>query len=153
MESVPEYVSVPVPVHRVQEVYELLARQRVRPTEGHQAGEEGYADGWSRALVDRMFLESSEAMRRILLALAQEPASWVTTKQIASACGLTPRQVVASFGPFEKRIRGRYGMGRWPFEAREFVDAGIFKYCMSPTTAERITELTVSAAVHESSSS
>ncbi|MHB1342559.1 MAG: hypothetical protein ACYCX5_12490 [Coriobacteriia bacterium] len=56
---------------------------------------------------------------------------------------MTTRQVIASLGPFEKRVRGRYGMGQWPFAAREFVDAGIFKYSMSPEVARQILDLAV----------
>ena len=144
-----EFVSVPVPVDRVQEVYELLARRPSRRTSGHRSTENGDGEVWSRPLIDRMFVESSEAMRRILSAIAQASPGWVTTKDIAVASGLSARQVVASLGPFEKRVRGRYGMNRWPFEAREFVDAAIFKYSMSPETANRIRELMAQAEEHE----
>ena len=136
-----EFVSVPVPVGRVQEVYELLAQQPARPSVAPQTIENGYPDGWSRELMDRMFVESSGAMRRILGAIAQEAPGWVTTAQIAEMSNMSARQVVASLGPFEKRCRGRYGMDRWPFMAREFVDAGVLKYSMSNETARRILEL------------
>jgi hypothetical protein len=140
-----ELVSVPVPVDRVQEVYELLAKPPARPAVVHQETEDGYADGWNRSRLDRMFVESSEAMRRILNAIAQASPRWVTTNEIASASDMSARQVVASLGPFEKRVRGRYAMSCWPFEAREFVDAGAFKYRMSPETANRIGTLVVQA--------
>lgn len=136
-----EFVSVPVPAERVQEVYALLARQPLRATAAQHVSEDGYPDGWDRALIERMFIESSSAMRRILAAIAYRSPGWITTGEIADAASLTARQVVASLGPFEKRIRGRYGMGRWPFDAREFVDAGIFKYSMSPEVASQITGL------------
>lgn len=138
-----EFVSVPVPVERVQEVYELLARQPRRRPSIHQVTEDGYSEGWNRAAVDRMFLESSEPMRRILAAIAKASPEWVTTKDIAEASGLTARQVVASFGPFEKRVRGRYAMSTWPFEAREFVDVGSYKYAMSSVTADVVNALAV----------
>jgi hypothetical protein len=144
-----DFVSVPVPADRVQEVYELLARAQSRPSVGHLATDPGYSEGWNQALLDRMFQESSSAMRRILKAIADRSASWVTTNEIAGAAGLTGRQVVASFGPFEKRIRGRYGMRHWPFETREFVDAGVFKYCMSAEPANRILTLMEEAERHE----
>jgi len=138
----PDFVSVPVPVDRVQEVYELLAQPRFGRLSGHRVVADDQSEVWSQPLIDRMFLESSEAMRRILLAIAQASPRWVTTNDIAGSSGLTARQVVASLGPFKKRVRGRYGMSRWPFEAREFVDAGIFKYSMSPETASQILGLT-----------
>jgi hypothetical protein len=146
-----DFVNVPVPTDRVQEVYELLAREQSRPSVRHLATDPGYSEGWNEALLDRMFHESSGAMRRILKAIADRSASWVTTKEIADAAGLTGRQVVASFGPFEKRIRGRYRMRHWPFETREFVDAGVFKYCMSAEPASRILDLMSETERHEAS--
>ncbi|TDB39030.1 MAG: hypothetical protein D9V44_05020 [Actinobacteria bacterium] len=137
----PEFVSVPVPVDRVQEVYELLSRETIRSSSERQSASLDRANTWSEPLIDRMYVESSSAMRRILHAIAEASPGWVTTTDIATASGLTPRQVVASLGPFEKRVRGRYAMNGWPFEARQFVDAGIFKYSMSPETADRIVTL------------
>ena len=93
----PEVVHVPVPVDRLQEVYELLARRSAASAAGG-VSEVGYPSGWSQALIDRMFIESSRAMRSILGALARRSPSWVTTNEIAEASGLTARQVVASFG-------------------------------------------------------
>lgn len=139
----PELVNVPVPVERLQEVYALLAQRPAKPSADHPVLEEGYPAGWSRALVDRMFIESSSTMRRVLTAIAQSSPSWVTTGEIAEACGLTARQVIASLGPFEKRVRGRYAMSRWPFAVREFGDVGIVKYSMSPEVAALIVELAV----------
>lgn len=137
----PEFVSVPVPVERVHEVYELLARRPAKPSLQRPVSEDGYAEGWNQAAIDRMFVESSDAMRRILSAIAGRSPGWITTAEIAEASGLTSRQVVAALGPFEKRVRGRYGMSHWPFASREFVDVGILKYSMTPETAARITEL------------
>jgi hypothetical protein len=67
----------------------------------------------------------------------------VTTADIADASGLSARQVIASLGPFKKRVSGRYGMGHWPFAARELVDAGILEYSMSPEVAKQVLELAV----------
>ena len=137
----PDMVHVPVPVDRLQEVYEVLARRPGGPAVAHVT-DDGYPYGWSQALIDRMFIESSSAMRGILCAVANKSPGWVTTSEIANASGLTARQVVASLGPFEKRCRGRYGMSERLFEARDFVDEGIMKYSMSPRTASRVLELT-----------
>jgi len=137
----PDLVHVPVPVERLQEVYAVLARDPAKTSASQQVLEEGYPAGWSHALMERMFTESSSAMRRILTAIARRSPSWVTTGDIADASGLSTRQVIASLGPFEKRMRGRYGMSHWPFAAREFVDAGILKYSMSPEVAKHVLEL------------
>ena len=145
----PEFVSVPVPAERIHEVYELLARHPASPSGSPKVTDDGYPAGWTRDLIDRMFIESSGAMRRILLAIAKKSPGWATTAEIAEACNLTARQVVASLGPFEKRVRGRYGMSRWPFETREFVNAGLRKFSMLPSTAERIVALTESVNHHE----
>jgi hypothetical protein len=144
-----ELVLVPVPVGRVQEVYELLAREPAGLVSAHHVSDDGYPLGWSEALIDRMFVESSRAVRGILTAIAQRSPDWVTTGEIAAASGLTARQVVASLGPLKKRVRGRYGMKHWPFASREFVDAGILKYSMSPIAADRILELNVQLEQHE----
>jgi len=136
----PEVVHVPVPIDRLQEVYELLAKRPAGSSVVHVA-EDGYPYGWSRDVLDRMFVESSSAMRRILSSMARRSPGWITTSEIARDCELTPRQVVASLGPFGKRVRGRYGMTESPFAAREFVDEGILKYSMSPAVASRILEL------------
>lgn len=135
----PDMVHVPVPVDRLQEVYEVLARRPAASVT--HVSEGGYPNGWNQVLIDRMFVESSRAMRSILCALAHKSPGWVTTRQIAEASGLTARQVVASLGPFDKRCRGRYGMAERPFAAREFVDEGILKYSMSPAVAARTLEL------------
>ncbi|MBN2840501.1 MAG: hypothetical protein JXP37_06080 [Coriobacteriia bacterium] len=137
----PEFVSVPVPVDRVQEVYELLSREPYRLSGERRVVGDGHPEVWNSSMIDRMFVESSSAMRGILHAIAEGSPGWVTIKDISAASGLTARQVAASLGPFEKRIRGRYAMSTWPFEARHFVDAGIFKYSMSPETADRILKL------------
>ena len=141
------FVNVPVPVGRVQEVYRLLAGEPSATAAAPQVTENGYPDGWSHAMIERMFIESSSAMRRILCAIAQGSPRWVTTTEIGEASGLTARQVIASLGPFGKRIRGRYRMTRWPFETREFVDAGVIKYSMSPGTAKGM--IALSAHVEE----
>ena len=144
-----EFVNVPVPVDRVHEVYELLSRRPTGSSASSMVSDDGYPAGWTQDLIDRMFVESSSAMRRILLAIARKSPGWATTAEIAEACDLTARQVVASLGPFEKRVRGRYAMGRWPFETREFVDAGLRKYSMLPATAARIVALAESVERHE----
>jgi hypothetical protein len=145
----PEFVSVPVPVDRVQEVYELLSREPFRPLAERQSTRESHSEVWTHTLIDRMFIESSSAMRSILLAIAEASPDWITTKDVAIVSGLTARQVAASLGPFEKRVRGRYNMGSWPFEARQFVDAGIFKYSMSPETADRVVTLALQVRQRE----
>jgi hypothetical protein len=146
-----DMVSVPVPVDRLQEVYELLAKRPAAPPFAQET-EDGYPYGWSRALIDRMFVESSSAMRRILCSVAEKSPGWITTGQIAEASDLTARQVVASLGPFEKRVRGRYKMSEWPFAARQFVDEGILKYSMSPAVAAVILELAVEMETQENES-
>ena len=143
----PDTVLVPVPVDRLQEVYEVLARRPAGSLVAH-ATDDGYPHGWSRSLIDRMFVESSSAMRRILCSVARRAPGWITTPEMADASGLTARQVVASLGPFGKRVRGRYGMSEWPFAAREFVDEGIMKYSMVPVVAARTLELAAELEMH-----
>lgn len=146
----PEFVNIPVPVERVQDVYELLARpSAVRTATGPQETDNGYPEGWSQPMIERMFIESLSAMRSILCSIAERSPSWLSTSEIGAATELSPRQVIASLGPFEKRVRGRYGMNRWPFEAREYVDAGISRYSMTEGTAAGILSLAAHVEEHE----
>ena len=145
-----EFVNVPVPIERVQEVYRLLASQpAVSPATGPQVTDNGYPEGWSQSMIERMFIESSSPMRGILCTIARSSPGWVTIGEIGATTDLSQRQVIASLGPFEKRIRGRYGMNRWPFETREFVDAGVRKYSMSEGTAAGILSLAEQLQAHE----
>ncbi|MDZ4179714.1 MAG: hypothetical protein U1E29_10885 [Coriobacteriia bacterium] len=143
-----EFVTIPVPANRVLEVYELLARE---PAESSSVPSKGnhHNGGWTDMLIERMFVESSTAVRRILTTIAHGSPGWMGTDEIAKSSRLSVRQVAASLGPLKKRVRGRYGMSQWPFESREFVDAGILKYSMSPRTADQILHLAREVARHE----
>jgi hypothetical protein len=147
-----EFVNIPVPADRVLEVYELLAREPVESASTlYESGGLHHA-GWTDMLIERMFVESSTAVRRILTAIAHRSPGWMGTDEIAQSSGLSVRQVAASLGPLKKRVRGRYGMSQWPFASREFVDAGILKYSMSPRIADRVLQLALEVEQHEGGS-
>ena len=93
----PDMVHVPVPVDGLQEVYEVLARRPAAPSAVHVT-DDGYPYGWSRELFDRMFVESSSAMRRVHHGRGFHVLRWVNTVEIADASGLTARQMVARSG-------------------------------------------------------
>lgn len=141
-----EFVSVPVPVDRVQEVYELLARPKAAVNNPHwtapQSGddESPYADTpeWPDELLDRLVEESSPVMRGILGVMADCSPKWVSTQDIATETELEPRQVVAALGPFFKRVRGRYAKENPPFDAREFPSDGLYRYSMPRENSLRV---------------
>lgn len=141
-----EFVSVPVPVDRVQEVYELLARPKVAVNNPHWTApqssddENPYADTseWPDKLLDRLVEESSPVMRGILGVMADRSPEWVTTADIAKETELQPRQVVAALGPFFKRVRGRYSKENPPFGSREFSADGLYRFSMPRENAMRV---------------
>ncbi|MDO8847714.1 MAG: hypothetical protein Q7W51_04935 [Coriobacteriia bacterium] len=120
-----EFVNVPVPADRVQDVYEFLAKTKRAAFNNPDWDEEqakSYARPpyqWDEELVGRMVQESSEKMRSILRSLAadgvgRDPQS---VDDIAKLTGLERAQVVATLGPFDKRVKGRYGMKVMPFDS------------------------------------
>lgn len=161
-----EFVNIPVPVDRAQEVYELLAKKKGGSNDSAQTsavvglgpGDEGFdpfAGGfdpladefdpyvsrspWTDELLDRMAVDSSPNMRNILGVIADHSPSWVTTGQIADEIdGLTARQVASAFGPFQRRVTNRYKMKALPFEARFFSDEGLYRYSMPGEIAPRM---------------
>src|ERR1035437_10934574 len=96
----PEYVSLPVPVDRGQDVYELLARP----------GGAGAVDGvsatslpWSEELLQRAYDESSKAMRAVLETLASRPGERIPVTELTEAAGLERGQFPGVLGAFGRR--------------------------------------------------
>jgi hypothetical protein len=93
----------PVPAHRVQEVYNILA-QAPAVTMHEPAPASGPEDGWTEQLVRRMIKESGDPMQRMLRMLADADGEEVSTNEIAAALDLPKGAAsvagnVASSGP------------------------------------------------------
>jgi hypothetical protein len=123
-----EFVHVPVPAERVQEVYELLAR---RPEEAAVNG----SRGWSRDNLLRAYRESPEAMKKAFDYLADHAGQEVTTDELAAAIGVTRSQLAGVIGAFGRRKKNRYGQENLPFRAVWSAGAGMSVYEMSPAVA------------------
>ena len=96
------FVMVPVPATRVQEVYELLAK----PAHLSPAGDR---KPWPPETLKRCYRESSEHFQKFLDHLADNAATPVSGGDLAKATGLTYRNGVAGMlGAAGKRIDGRY---------------------------------------------
>lgn len=106
--QVAEFVYVPVPVERVEEVYRLLA--------GLSGNSEASVPDAER-IVKRVFLESEERFRALLRFLAGHPGQPISTTETAEVLGL-PNGVASlagMLGAFARRSKNRYD-GFWPFE-------------------------------------
>jgi hypothetical protein len=144
----PEFVNIPVPVDRVQDVYELLARKKTSFNNPDWKGPNADDGVWSDAQLNRLCVESSPKTRSILGAIAGFGDHWLSTDQIGSEAKLDSTQVVALLGPLFKRVRGRYGMENPPFESRKYTEGG-YRYSMPETYAHRVREILGALAQEE----
>jgi len=118
-----DFVNVPVPAERVQEVYSLLAQQ---PAGGSSRPSVGGADaGWTEALVVRMFKESADPMQHMLRMLADADGAEVSTNEIAAKLDLPKgaASVAGMAGAIGRRVNSRYSMDGLPWTSRwRYVD-------------------------------
>ncbi len=143
-----EFISIPVPVDRVQEVYELLARPKAQPPETKKAwGEEVAPDSGlsdtDRDILVRAYRESQETMRAVFKYLAERAGHGVLMTELAAAVGRTPRQMSGAFGAFGRRFANRYGKdgAKWPFAAYWDYERNMMTYRLSPEAAEVVKKL------------
>lgn len=143
-----EFVSIPVPVDRVQEVYELLARPKAQQPEARKAsGEDALEDGGlteaDRDILVRAYRESQETMRTVFKYLAERAGHSVLMTELAAGVGRTPRQMSGALGAFGRRFANRYAKdgAKWPFAAWWDYERGMMVYRLSPEAAEVVTKL------------
>lgn len=120
-----EFVMVPVPTGRVQEVYALLAQPPGPTGEGVQAGGPNGGAGWNADLVRRMFKESGDPMQKMLRLLAEADGDEISTNEIAVKLGLPKgaMSVAGMAGALGRRVSSRYGMDGPPWTTRwRFID-------------------------------
>lgn len=123
MSSDEQFVSVPVPANRVQEVYALLAQPPVvlQPPAVRGPGE----SDWTEELIRRMYRESGDPMQRMLRILAEADGAEVSTNEIAAALELSKgaSSVAGMAGAIGRRVNSRYGMAGLPWTTRwRYVD-------------------------------
>jgi hypothetical protein len=111
-----EFIMVPVPRERVQEVYRLLATEPVIPTVGSTDGSSSStAEPWSDGDIIRAYRESPGTMKLFLDYLASVAGKPVTAEETAKAVGYTRHQQAGMLGAFGRRVKNRYGRSTWFF--------------------------------------
>lgn len=136
-----EFISIPVPLDRVQEVYEVLGRPRAS-AQATVASTVDTPDGSiDVALVVRAYRESPPAMKKIFDFLASKPGKVSHMTEVAKAIGYTPNQTGGALGAFGRRWKNRYHGGqdtKWPFEAVWDHGVNMMRYSMDSETAKII---------------
>jgi len=137
-----EFISIPVPVDRVQEVYEVLGRPRgpqpAVPTTSLPDKPDAVLDA---ALLARPYRESQEAMKKVFDHLAENSDHDIPMEDLAKAVGYHPHQMAGALGAFGRRWKNRYHRGedvKWPFAAWWDFDRNTMVYKMSAECAEVI---------------
>jgi len=137
--EVPEFVSIPVPVDRVNEVYKLLASPPsnapatvvAKPTEEDWSWLAVHTDAkqdWPVETILRAVLESNPATRRLLKYLADHQGKWLSTPDIAAGLQIKATDIRGPLSGLSRRIKHRYKMQRWFFDAEW--NGQTFKYRM-----------------------
>lgn len=143
-----ELVQVMVPRSSLTPVYALIAeleaeekvngnQQEIKIEDNGQSGEE-----WTRDLIRRMYEESPPGMIRALNHLADCPDLWVTASELTEAIepGRDSHRLGGTLGAFGRRVKNRYGMNTWPFEAKWDHEAHHVNYRMPGWVAEQVLE-------------
>lgn len=133
-----EYISIPIPVERVQEVYELLARRTGTPA---PIGPAPGPDDFDAQLLARAYRESPDAMRKVFDYLADHAPRDVPMTELAKAVGYHPHQMAGALGAFGRRWKNRYHRGvntKWPFNAVWDFSANMVIYSMPAEAASVI---------------
>lgn len=134
------YIQVPVPEEHVPRVYALLASldSEVVDPEPIRVDEPFIpVPELSEALVVRMFKDSEQRHRRLLLFLAENAGNWFYTGELAEELEVpTGRKGMAGvFGAFGRRSKHRYG-GATPWELDwEPEEKEEVRYMMRPEVA------------------
>ena len=136
-----EFLTIPVPIDRVQEVYELLGRPKGATTSAPSSPPSPIAEATDAAVVARAYRESPPAMKKIFDHLAENAEHVVMGNDLAAAIGYHPHQMAGALGAFGRRWKNRYHGGentKWPFASWWDFDVNTMAYKMSAETAEVI---------------
>ena len=158
--AVDDLVQVWVPKEHLAAVYALVARLEAERVENgeHVGGEAAVTTEdidvggmaavelrdrvWSEKpeLLKRLYLESKFGMLRVLNYLADNTHRWVPTSELHAAIEPGRTSKSSPFGPFGRRVGGRYNMPMWPFAADSSVltDQPGLAYRMGEQVAKQI---------------
>jgi hypothetical protein len=137
-----EYINLPVPADRIQEVYELLARPKGSATPAAASPSPDQAEvgepALDKALLARAYRESPDTMKKVFDHLADNADHDIPMEDLAKAVGYHPHQMAGAFGAFGRRWKNRYHKGedvKWPFGAWWDFDRNTMVYKMSAEAA------------------
>lgn len=133
-----EFINVPVPADRVQEVYALLGSPSQTPVVEQQSADGLFPKGWDADLIARMYVESPDAMKLALRILADSADQKVWGPDLAKQMNLGRNQLAGTFGAFGRRVANRYARDRWPFDAYRNANDGTYSYEMAASVADVI---------------
>lgn len=137
-----EFVSITVPVERVDEVYDLLARRVTAGparsvTTGPPATDTAAND---ESLIVRAYRLTSDTMRQVLDLLSENPGRFITGLEIENQLGIKPPQFRGHLGGFTRLWYGPLGQPDktpWFFEAEQ-TPGGTYQYRASQEVAAEI---------------
>jgi hypothetical protein len=111
-----QFVMVPVPAHRVQEVYALLG-QPPSPTPTKPTRDDS---GWTEVLLRRLYMDSADNAQHLLRYLAKADGEEVSTNEIAKELNLPKgaMSVAGMAGAIGRRVNSRYGLDGSPWHSR-----------------------------------
>lgn len=119
-----QFVNIPVPADRVDEVYAVLGRAKA-PAAPIEAKPEDIDDAvgaqpgaLDEALIIRAYRESPPAMVAVFDYLASHPSKDVGMGELAKGVGTTPKRLSGALGAYGRRKKYRYHQtDAWPFKA------------------------------------
>jgi hypothetical protein len=129
---------VPVPEDRVQDVYSLLAKGPEPAQEIEETADDELSDEWSDDEIRRAYLESTGAIRQVLVLLAQNPGQRFYSEQLYEMLEISRSQWSGVTGAFGKKVRNRYAKSTKPFIEGWDDEAGSMYYEMPEDFAEVI---------------
>lgn len=132
-----EFINVPVPADRVEEVYAVLGQPRQSAAEATPAQEHPAENPpIEEALVIRAYEESPPGMVAVFDYLSEHPDRHVPMKELADGVGRRPDQVGGVLGAYGRRRKNRYGHAKsWPFSSSWDWDTNQGRYKMSAEVA------------------
>jgi hypothetical protein len=149
-----QFVSVPVPIDRVTEVYRLLASPSspngipapdatttTPPAEDWSwLAEHTYEKvEWPIKVIHRAVTESNAGQRAFLKYLAEHSSQWLTTALIAAGLGLERKDIAGGLSGLTRRAKSRYGVAKWFFSAQW--DGTQYSYRMDEREAAAVLEI------------
>ena len=132
------FVMLPVPEDRVQDVYTLLARGPEPKVEEPDAIDVKLSNEWSDEEIKRAYSESTGAIRQVLGLLAQSPGQRFDSEQLYEKLEISRSQWSGVTGAFGKKVKNRYGKSNKPFREDWDDEAGSMYYTMPERFAEVI---------------